>query len=234
MTRLVGIFLCLLSLPAWAVEFSSSEQQTTVIELYTSEGCSSCPPADRWLSSLASDPRLFDTLIPMAFHVDYWDDLGWSDRFARAEYSQRQRNLTQQGLLSQVYTPGLVVNSQEWRGWFNGQREPPVTSASVGELNASFTDGVLAVNYTDARQYVLNVVVLGMGLSSDVSAGENRGRQLQHDFVVLDLYQQAGTQNWQLRLDELPERGQRQTALAVWLSPPESLEVVQATAAFID
>jgi hypothetical protein len=73
-----------------------------------------------------------------------------------------------------------------------------------------------------------------MGLSSDVGAGENCGRRLQHDFVVLDLYQQAGIQTWQLRLDELPERGQRQTALAVWLSPPESLEVVQATAAFID
>jgi hypothetical protein len=234
MTRLLGIFLCLLSLSAWSVEFSSGEQQTTVVELYTSEGCSSCPPADRWLSLLASDPRVFDSLIPLAFHVDYWDELGWSDRFARAEYSQRQRNLVKQGRLSQVYTPGLVIDSQEWHGWFSGERELPVTTASAGELKAHFKNGVLAVSFIDARQYVLNVAVLGMGLNSDVSAGENRGRRLQHDFVVLDLYQQAGIQTWQLRLDKLPQRGQRQTALAVWLSPPQSLQVIQAAAAFID
>ena len=64
----------------------SGEHVTPVIELYTSEGCSSCPPADRWLSSLPVEPAV----VPLAFHVDYWDSLGWPDRFARPEFTRRQ------------------------------------------------------------------------------------------------------------------------------------------------
>lgn len=234
MTRFIGMVLCLMSLPAWALEFSSGDQRTTVVELYTSEGCSSCPPADRWLSSLKSDSRLFETLIPLAFHVDYCDQLGWSDRFASAEYSQRQRQLVQQGLVSQVYTPGLVVDSQEWRGWFNGQRDLPNTADATGELKASFIDDQLTVSFADDSEYVLNVALLGMGLSTEVDAGENRGRRLEHDFVVLALHQQTGSKEWQMMIDDLPERGQQRTALAVWLTPPDSLQVVQATATYID
>ncbi len=234
MTRLVLCLICLLSPPVWALEFSSSNLQTTVVELYTSEGCSSCPPADRWLSSLKSDPRLFKTLIPMAFHVDYWDELGWPDRFAQRQFSQRQRALAQHGFVSQVYTPGLVVNSQEWRAWFNGVRDVPSVAETAGQLNAEYAKGELAVNFSENSRYELNVAVLGMGLVTQVNAGENRGRLLQHDFVVLALYQQAGMAEWRMTLDALPERGQQQTVLAVWLTKPGSLEVIQAAAAVIN
>lgn len=74
-----------------AKEFSSGVQATDVLELYTSEGCSSCPRADRWLSSLVDKQGVFKDFVPMAFHVDYWDYIGWKDRFANAEFSQRQR-----------------------------------------------------------------------------------------------------------------------------------------------
>jgi len=67
-----------------AVTFTSPSQQTTLLELYTSEGCSSCPPADQWLSTLKNNPRLWKEIIPVAFHVDYWNDLGWKDEFSRA------------------------------------------------------------------------------------------------------------------------------------------------------
>lgn len=234
MTRLLCCLICLLSSPAWAVEFSSRQQQSTVVELYTSEGCSSCPPADRWLSTLKHDPRLFKTLIPLAFHVDYWDSLGWPDRFARSSYSQRQRQLAQQGFVSQVYTPGVIVNSQEWRAWFSGVRELPTFTEPVGELKANYMNGVLQVRFPEDKQYELHVAVLGMGLSSEVKAGENQGRRLQHDFVVLDMYQQTGMTQWRLNLNELPQKGQKQTALAIWLTEPESLQMIQAAAAFID
>lgn len=234
MTRLLLCLICLLSMPVWAVEFSSSKLQATVVELYTSEGCSSCPPADRWLSSLKSDPRLFKTLIPMAFHVDYWDDLGWPDRFAQKAFSQRQRTLAQQGLVSQVYTPGLVVNSQEWRAWFNGVRDVPSIAEPASQLTAQYVEGELVVNFPEHTPYELNVAVLGMGLTTEVKAGENRGRRLQHDFVVLDLQQQAGTTEWRMTMDALPEHGQQQTVLVVWLTEPDSLQVIQAAAAVID
>lgn len=71
-------------LAAAGLELTSGKQQTTLVELYTSQGCSSCPPAERWLSSLQNDPRLWKELIPVAFHVDYWNYLGWNDQIGRA------------------------------------------------------------------------------------------------------------------------------------------------------
>ena len=121
--RIIALALLLLSQPLWALEFASSPQRTTVVELYTSEGCSSCPPADRWISSLRDDPRLFKTLLPLVFHVDYWDRLGWRDPFASKAFSQRQYALVQEDILSQAYTPVIVVDSQEWRQWFGGKRD---------------------------------------------------------------------------------------------------------------
>lgn len=234
MIRLLFLLCCLLSAPGWAVEFVSGMQKTTVVELYTSEGCSSCPPADAWLSSLKSDPRLFKTLLPLAFHVDYWDRLGWPDRFASGAYSQRQRALVREGRLSQVYTPGIVVDSKEWRGWFSGRRDVPDTKDRIGQLKADYNQRQLSVQFPTDRTYTVHIAVLGMGLSTEVEAGENRGRQLEHDFVVLTHKQQTGKQRWQVALPELPDRGQQRTALAIWLTEPGSLAVVQATGGYLD
>lgn len=74
-----------------ALTLESGEERVRVIELFTSEGCSSCPPADAWLSGLMDDPGLWNSLIPVAFHVDYWDHIGWKDRFSDAAFTERQR-----------------------------------------------------------------------------------------------------------------------------------------------
>lgn len=234
MLRLCLILCCLIPVQSWAVEFASEAQKTTVIELYTSEGCSSCPPAESWLSSLKSDPRLFKTLLPLAFHVDYWDKLGWPDRFASSDYSQRQRQLVRQDLLSQVYTPGIVVNSREWRGWFKGQRHVDNATSKPGRLTAVFNAGQLRIHFAAEEDYTAHVAVLGMGLKTDVKAGENRGRQLTHDFVVLNTWQQQGRGDWQLTLNDLPQQGQQKSALAVWLTKPDSLAVVQAVGGYLN
>lgn len=234
MFRLLTCLLCLIPAQVGALEFVSDEQKTTVVELYTSEGCSSCPPADNWLASLKSDPRLFKTLIPLAFHVDYWDQLGWPDRFASSEHSKRQRELVRQGILSQVYTPGIVVNSREWRGWFKGRRDIDNASGKPGRLTADFSDGQLQIRFPGDETYTAHIAVLGMGLSTEVEAGENHGRTLNHDFVVLDSWQQTANGNWQLSLADLPEQGQQRTALAIWLTEPGSLAVIQATGGYLD
>src|SRR4051794_21790628 len=70
------------------VRFESQERQTTFLELYTSEGCSSCPPAEAWLNQLSKSPVLWKDFVPTAFHVDYWDHLGWRDRWAAKEFSE--------------------------------------------------------------------------------------------------------------------------------------------------
>lgn len=234
MARYLLILLCLIPGHLWALEFSSQSQKTTVVELYTSEGCSSCPPADKWLSSLKSDPRLFKTLIPMAFHVDYWDRLGWPDRFASQDYSERQRALVSEGILSQVYTPGIVVDSDEWRGWFNGQRKVDSALSKPGPLSASVEQGELRVVFDADETFTVHVAALGMGLVTEVEAGENRGRQLQHDFVVLATWQQTGQREWLIDLSDWPDRGQQQSALAIWLTQPGKHEVVQAAGHYLD
>lgn len=232
--RIMGLVLLMFSTPLWALEFASTTQRTTVVELYTSEGCSSCPPADRWVSSLRDDPRIFNSLLPLVFHVDYWDRLGWKDPYASKAYSQRQYALVQEDILSQAYTPGIVVDSQEWRQWFRGQRQLKTTGQSANILSVTLQDNLLTAEYDADAIFIFNVAYLGMGLKTNVLAGENRGRQLQHDFVVLSHQQQSGEQRWQLQLTDLPDKGQQQTALAVWLTPLDSLQIIQAAGSLLE
>jgi hypothetical protein len=89
--------------------FQSDKTQTALVELYTSEGCSSCPPAEEWFSTLSANPGLWKQFVPVAFHVDYWDDLGWKDSFATPAYTQRQRDYAAAWGSSSVYTPGFVL-----------------------------------------------------------------------------------------------------------------------------
>ncbi|OZG74992.1 DUF1223 domain-containing protein [Hahella sp. CCB-MM4] len=229
---LVGI-LVMVPLLASAEEWQSGPSQTDIVELYTSEGCSSCPPADKWLTSLKQQPGLFKEFIPVAFHVDYWDYIGWKDRFAKPSYSERQRQYVREGLVSQAYTPELVINSREWRQWFRGQRQWQPSDKQVGVLSANLQGNQLRVEFDQDRACVLHVAYLGMGLASEVRAGENRGRRLAHDFVVLDILTKEGQGNWQVTLPPRPEAGQEQTALAVWVSPQGSQEVLQSTGGYL-
>ncbi len=84
-----------------------------VVELYTSEGCNSCPPADRWLSSLVQR----GDVIAAAFHVDYWDRLGWRDRFASARFTERQAQAQAYSGVRYSYTPQVLVDGRDWRRW---------------------------------------------------------------------------------------------------------------------
>lgn len=159
----------------------------TVVELYTSEGCSSCPPADRWLSNL----RGRDDVLALAFHVTYWDRLGWADRFGAAAHSARQSELAQRAGARQVYTPQVVVDGVDWRRW--PQLPAPRGAAAVapalkldwqGEQVVA-TVAPLAGQDTPLAGYW---AVLEDRHTSRVTAGENHGETLRHDHVVR-LYQ---------------------------------------------
>ena len=173
--------------------FESGDTQSSLIELFTSEGCSSCPPAEKWLSRLKSNQELWKKIVPVAFHVDYWDHLGWRDRFAKPEFTSRQQRYAAAWGGDSVYTPGFVVNGKEWRSWFGGNALP-ASSTKVGLLRVSLgDDGQLTATFipatTQSRSLTLNVALLGNDLQSDVKRGENSGRKLRHDFVVLELNQ---------------------------------------------
>jgi len=167
----------------------SSEHQTPLVELYTSEGCSSCPPADRWLSTWSALPgpgQGQPAVLAAAFHVSYWDRLGWPDRFASAEFTARQAALMRSSGARYVYTPQVVVNGRDWRGW-PALPAAADTPARVGitlqrrgaQVQVSVVPGPGA-----PAQLGLWWALLEDGHGSAVSAGENRGAQLRHDHVV--------------------------------------------------
>ena len=92
------------------LRFQSGEKRVALVELFTSEGCSSCPPAERTFSKLATNPALWKTFVPIALHVNYWDNLGWKDRLAAVEFTQRQHTYASAWRADTVYTPEFVLN----------------------------------------------------------------------------------------------------------------------------
>jgi Uncharacterized secreted protein len=171
--------------------FESGDTQNSLIELFTSEGCSSCPPAEKWLSGFKSNPDLWKKTVPVAFHVDYWNHLGWRDPFSKPEFSQRQQRYAAKWGGDSVYTPGFVVNGKEWRDWFS-RTALPASSKTVGNLRVTLSEGeklraTFAPQSAQQHDLVLNVALLGNDLESDVKRGENTGRKFRHDFTVLGL-----------------------------------------------
>ena len=180
-----------------AAECTARSGPTTaaLVELYTSEGCSSCPPADRWLSKLGGAGNV----VPVAFHVTYWDYIGWRDAFADERHTARQRDRAAASGTRYVYTPQVTVGGRDFRDWSSGKafaqaierinktpsrvdleiRVKPVEGGRlVAEASATPNAGVARGNLA------LVIAATQNGLSSRVSAGENRGEHLSHDHVV--------------------------------------------------
>ncbi|WP_114697219.1 DUF1223 domain-containing protein [Motiliproteus coralliicola] len=226
--------LLLMPLSAAAQSFQQQGEPPQLVELFTSEGCSSCPPADQRLSTLIEHPQLWRRFVPVAFHVDYWDYLGWQDPFADARFSQRQRDKRSRGELRSVYTPAFVVDGKEWRGFFRGEDWPLPPRRDGGLLTAELDGDQLRVRFDNSQapsNLRAQVALLGFDLGSDVSRGENRGRRLEHQFVVLSLQQQQGQREWQFQLPKLD--GQQQ-ALAVWITDGEGGQPLQVLGGWID
>ncbi len=177
----------------------TTDKTIPLLELYTSEGCSSCPPADKWISQIKHDKT---KVTPLAFHVDYWDYIGWKDKFSKAEYSDRQRKTAAFGGAGFVYTPQFVFNGRDFKGWDNSRLNSAInktqqlssrvnlTLNAVNEADGGITlkANAQAVNSVDGKKANVFVVLYENGLITDVQAGENVGRQLRHDYVVRELF----------------------------------------------
>jgi hypothetical protein len=233
--------LLLLSAVTYSVEFKSGDKQVQLIELYTSEGCSSCPPADNFLTRFLDDPTLWHSRIPIAIQVDYWYYIGCQDSFASKENSARQRLHAQQGNVSQVYTPGFIVSGEEWRSWFLGDRTIPTSRAKPGELLLSVDDKSFNASFSPIKnvgsKLELHLALLGFGLVNDIDAGENHGRKLAHNFVKLsETVVISRDQSWQGELPDIPKNMQdyKQLAVVAWVSSVKNIKPIQATGGWLE
>jgi len=217
--------------------FDSGTKQVSLVELYTSEGCSSCPPADAWLGKLAEHPDLWTRFVPIAFHVDYWNYLGWKDPWSKSHHSKRQRRYRSEGGVKSVYTPGFVVNGEEWRGWFSRKRLPDGANQEAGALRVTVSDDALEAIYarehSQGRKLDLNVALLGFDLISNIRSGENRGKELEHQFVVLDHAKyRAKDGQWNVPMPQIKESSDRY-GLAVWVTKPSKQKPLQAVGGWL-
>jgi hypothetical protein len=210
--------------------FESGPQRIHVIELFTSQGCSSCPPAEAWLSKLKADPRLWKDFVPLAFHVDYWDRLGWRDPFASKEWIARQYQYSANWKNESVYTPGFVLDGREWVG----RSIPTAATEKVGVLKLSINNQKVIADFAasggDTKDVDLHLATLGFDLATRVTAGENSGRNLRQDFVVLALENQkmsVGKAEFAFNPDS------RAAAIAAWITAPKQLEPIQAVGGWI-
>ncbi len=212
-THYAGWSLVLLTLGCGALWAASSarssledgkgrEKTAVLVELFTSEGCSSCPPADRVLSQLVADqPVAGAQIIGLGEHVDYWDGLGWKDPFSDREFTKRQQYYAQAFRSSNIYTPQMIVDGREE---FVGSDRRKAIAAIQNSLSEERVRIDLEISPDTPSQLKIVVgerppsrsgksrvmlAVTEMNLHSEVSRGENRGLQLDHSSVVRQLTQ---------------------------------------------
>jgi hypothetical protein len=180
---------------------------TAVVELYTSEGCDSCPPADRWLSALTHGADA-SGVVALAFHVDYWDRLGWRDRFGSAAFTARQHEQSQRQHEAFVYTPQILLQGGDFPAWrvagqpaaaiaaINAKPARAMIELAATPVDRSATAVDVRVRVPQARDRThasIAVALVQDGLASEVKAGENAGKRLAHDHVVRQWHVSAAT-----------------------------------------
>jgi hypothetical protein len=142
---------------------TSTDKRVSLLELYTSEGCSSCPPADSWLSELETAGYRRDHVVPLALHVDYWDYIGWKDRFARAEFTARQRQAASKESLGFVYTPQVMLNGRDFRRW----QSPARLKQTLQNANSNIPRAILSLTLTALPSGETMLKVRARGLDAD-------------------------------------------------------------------
>lgn len=185
--------------PTHAVEYTarSPAHRVALVELYTSEGCSSCPPADAWLAKGAKARA--DRWVPLALHVDYWNNLGWKDRFSNKLFTERQQDLSAYTKSRVIYTPEVFVAGRELRKWGSAD----AFNAAISNTNTQAANADIALKLSSestprtfdltadvklrsptTQAHVAYVAVYENKLATQVASGENGGVTLRHDYVV--------------------------------------------------
>ena len=247
--RFAFLLAILVSVPAHAdpCVARSGAQTAALVELYTSQGCSSCPPADRRLSSLRAQGYAPERVVPLSLHVDYWDYIGWKDPYAKREFSLRQRKLTQLQRLALVYTPQVMLQGRDFRGWGTNAFDEAVAKINAQPAKAQIEIAIRGAKAArlriEARAELLErsqrehaafyLAAYQNRLVSQVDAGENRGRVLAHDYVVLEWqgpfsFDAGGRLAERRELALLPKASAADSGVVAFVQNRRSAEVLQA------
>ncbi len=225
-----------------------SESQTqdgfAVVELFTSEGCSSCPPADEAMIEIANKFR--KNVYIIGYHVDYWNYLGWKDAFSNAEWTARQKAYADGFRLNSIYTPQVVVNgTSEFVGSDANRLQQAVTSALEKNTNSSLAisaktggSGKVIVKY-DAKMkttgnQILNVVLVQLRADSDVKRGENGGRKLHHINIARDFKMADPVTAGEVTLSMPVGLNAKDCKIIAYLQNKKTLEILNAADAAIE
>jgi hypothetical protein len=224
---------------------SAAEPRIPLLELYTSEGCNSCPPADRWVSALPRPQLVPNRMVVLAFHVDYWNYLGWRDRFSQSRFTDRQRERVTLNRLRTAYTPQLLLNGRDLRRTDDIESRVSTINASNAAVSIRLKTGPandrLQVNASvtpaspNSPRASLFIAIYENNLESHISAGENRGERLRHDYVVRTLIGPIALDPgrpaiWQDRIAIGKDWKRPDLGVAAFVQADDNGEILQATA----
>lgn len=217
----------------WGTAAANAQSRPALVELFTSEGCSSCPPAEAYLGELARRPDV----LALTFHVDYWDDLGWRDRFGLPESVQRQRGYASALRLSSIYTPQVVIDGQDdFVGSDRVRIERALALPRSGvAISISVASGGVSIDLADQPGVAPSDIVLvayQRAAVSPIGRGENAGRTIQEFNIVRALRRlgrwQGQSQRFQARIDSLPPES---TDVAILVQPIGQAPIIGAARA---
>lgn len=247
--RICLTLLMLASSLAPAKTLTSGDKRPIMLELYTSQGCSSCPPAETWLNAftdlssvtppILDNKILWQDIIPINFHVDYWDYLGWKDPFSHQKFSHRQRRYAQLNFAKNVATPGFIIDGKGWNGWFRNQALPLKQQSSPGQLKVTIRDTDIMVGYSSNnrahKKLIAHLAILGFDQKTEIIKGENRGHELNHNFVVIGhtakrLTKELMTYQKTLTLPEIKRFNSPVKGIVVWVTEANDPRPVQVVA----
>jgi hypothetical protein len=185
---------------------------------------------------LKNEPRLWQDFVPVAFHVDYWDHLGWRDPFASKTWTERQADYSARWKNESVYTPAFALDGVAWRN----AALPPAATETAGVLKITISGERVTADFKPAskggRSYEIHLARLGFALGADVTAGENSGRKLVHDFVVLGLTNEgmkAGVKELRLPAESSKQAAGARSAIAAWVTEAGKIEPIQAVGGWL-
>ena len=188
------------------------------------------------MSGLKNQPRVWQDIVPIAFHVDYWDHLGWRDPFASKKWTERQADYSVRWKTESVYTPAFALDGKEW----HYGKLPEASTEAPGVLKIVIDGERVTASFKPSSnpggRYDIHIARLGFGLTSDVTAGENNGRKLSQDFVVLGLTNEslkAGTKELKLAMTPQKFVVDPRTAIAAWVTATGQLEPIQAVGGWL-